>query len=332
PGKPEIQVTLKQGAKIRGFDARTVSKQLRAAFYGTTASEMIVRDESYEVNLQMAGADKNSMADLENFYLINNTGDRVPLNTVASITHSRGYAGIRRVDADRTVTVTGDVDTRVANAADIIADTKKRFLPELNKQFPHITIGLEGEAKEMKASMGGMIKAFAIGIFGIFCLLSFQFRSYQEPLVVMITIPFAFIGVVWGHIIMGLDLCMPSILGFVSLAGIVVNDSILLVSFIKLNTAQGKSAKEAGKIASRERFRAVMLTSITTIAGLLPLLSERSMQAQILIPLACSIVFGLLMSTILVLLVVPCLYAILADFNLVRADDPEALRSSKDTR
>jgi len=309
-----------KGAKIRGFDARTVSKQLRAAFYGTTASEIMVRDESYEVNLQMAGPDKNSMADLENFYLINSHGDRVPLNTVASITHSRGFAGIRRVDADRTVTVTGDVDTRVANAADIIADTRKRFLPELNRRFPNITIGLEGQEKEMKASMGGMIKAFAIGIFGIFCLLSFQFKSYQEPLVVMVTIPFAFIGVVWGHIVMGLDLCMPSILGFVSLAGIVVNDSILLVSFIKLNTARGKSAKESGKLASRERFRAVMLTSITTIAGLLPLLSERSMQAQILIPLACSIVFGLLMSTILVLLVVPCLYAILADFNLVRIE------------
>ncbi|RLB91160.1 MAG: AcrB/AcrD/AcrF family protein, partial [Deltaproteobacteria bacterium] len=327
PGKPEIQVKLKDGAKIRGFDARTVSKQLRAAFYGTTASEIIVRDDSYEVNLRMAGSDKNTLADLESFYFMNANGQRVPLSTVASITHSRGYAGIRRVDADRTVTVVGDVDTRVANAADIISDTKERFLPELKKQFPNITIGLEGQEKEMKASMGGMIKAFAIGIFGIFCLLSFQFRSYQEPLVVMVTIPFAFIGVVLGHIFMGLDLCMPSILGFVSLAGIVVNDSILLVSFIKLNTAQGKSAKEAGKMASRERFRAVMLTSITTIAGLLPLLSERSMQAQILIPLACSIVFGLLMSTILVLLVVPCLYTILADFNLVRIETevPEVL-------
>ena len=320
PGKPEIQVKLKEGAKIRGFDARSISKQLRAAFYGITASEIIVRDESYEVNLQMAGPDRDSMADLENFYLMSGNGERVPLNTVAYITHSRGYAGIKRVDADRTVTVTGDVDTRVANAADIIADTKKRFLPQLKKQFPNIIIELEGQEKEMKTSIGGMIKAFGIGIFGVFCLLSFQFRSYQEPLVIMITIPFAFIGVVWGHIIMGLDLCMPSILGFVSLAGIVVNDSILLVSFIKLNTAMGKSVAEAGKMASRERFRAVMLTSVTTIAGLLPLLSEKSMQAQILIPLACSIVFGLLMSTILVLLVVPCLYTILSDFNLVRVE------------
>jgi hydrophobic/amphiphilic exporter-1 (mainly G- bacteria), HAE1 family len=318
PGKPEIQVKLKKGAKIRGFDARMVSRQLRAAFYGSTASEIIVRDESYEVNLVMAGADRNSIANLENFYLMDGKGERVPLNTVASITHSRGYAGIKRVDAVRTVTVTGDVDTRVSNASDIIGDTKKRFLPKLKKEFPNIIIGLEGQEKEMKKSMGGMVKAFAIGIFGVFCLLSFQFRTYLEPLVIMVTIPFAFIGVVWGHIIMGIDLSMPSILGFVSLAGIVVNDSILLVSFIKLNMAKGKSVAEAGKLASRERFRAVLLTSVTTVAGLMPLLSERSMQAQILIPLACSIVFGLLMSTILVLLVVPCLYAIMADFNIIK--------------
>ncbi len=136
----------------------------------------------------------------------------------------------------------------------------------------------------------------------------------------MVTIPFAFIGVIWGHIIMGLDISMPSILGFVSLAGIVVNDSILLVSFIKMNMSSGKTAAESSKLASRERFRAVLLTSVTTIAGLMPLLAEKSLQAQVLIPLAASIVFGLLMSTVLVLVVVPCLYTILADFNLVRVE------------
>jgi len=323
PGKPEILIKLKKGANARGFDARIVSHQLRAAFYGTTASQIIVRDESYDVNLRMATSDRRSIADLENFHLMDGKGERIPLNTVASITHSRGYTGIRRVDGQRTITVTGDVDTLVANTSDIITDTKVRFIPELKKELPNISVEMEGQAKEMKTSMGGMFKALGIGIFGVFCLLSFQFRSYQEPLVIMVTIPFAFIGVVWGHLLMGLDLSMPSILGFVSLAGIVVNDSILLVSFVKLHTARGEAVDSAGKLASRERFRAVMLTSVTTIAGLLPLLSERSMQAQILIPLACSIVFGLLMSTLLVLVVVPCLYTILADFNLVRIDtDP----------
>lgn len=318
PGKPEIRVTLKQGAKARGFTARMVSSQLRAAFYGATASEIIVRDQSYEVNLRISDQNRRSIADLENFYLINQQGQRVPLSSVANISMDRGFSGIRRVDGIRTVTVTGDLDTSRANAADIIADTKAKFLPQLKKQFLGVSTGLEGQAKEMRTSMGGMFKALAIGIFGVFCLLSFQFKSYQEPLVVMVTIPFAFIGVVWGHIIMGLDLAMPSILGFVSLAGIVVNDSILLVSFVKEYAAGGEDVVQAGKLASRDRFRAVMLTSLTTIAGLLPLLSERSLQAQVLIPLACSIVFGLMVSTILVLVVVPCLYAILGDFNLVR--------------
>jgi HAE1 family hydrophobic/amphiphilic exporter-1 len=323
PGKPELKVTLKQGATSKGFSAMMVAGQLRTAFYGSTASEMIVRDQSYEVNVRIADLDRNSIAHLENFYLINTKGERVPLSSVASVTRDRGYAGIRRVNGVRTVTVTGDMDTSLANAADVIADTRRRFLPELKKEFPGVTTGLEGQEKELKSAMGGMIKALGIGLFGVFCLLSFQFKSYQEPLVVMVTIPFAFIGVIWGHMLMGLDLAMPSIMGFISLAGIVVNDSILLVTFVKQHTAMGESVVQAGKMAARQRFRAVMLTSVTTIAGLLPLLSERSLQAQILIPLACSIVFGLLVSTILVLVVVPSLYAILGDFNLVHIENKD---------
>jgi multidrug efflux pump subunit AcrB len=323
PGKPELQVTLKPGAMSKGFTARMVAGQLRAAFYGNTASQIIVRDQSYEVNLRIADNDRDSIAHLENFYLINNRGERVPLTAVAAVARDRGYAGIRRVNGIRTVTVTGDMDTTLANAADVIADTKQRFLPELKKEFPGITTGLEGQEKELKSAMGGMIKALGIGIFGVFCLLSFQFKSYQEPLVIMVTIPFAFIGVIWGHWLMGLDLAMPSIMGFISLSGIVVNDSILLVTFVKQHTAMGQSVVQAGKMAARQRFRAVMLTSVTTIAGLLPLLAERSLQAQILIPLACSIVFGLMVSTVLVLVVVPSLYAILGDFNLVRIENKD---------
>jgi multidrug efflux pump subunit AcrB len=254
------------------------------------------------------------MSALEKFYVMGSDKEKVPISSVANLEETRGYAAINRINAMRTVTVTADVDSRVANAAQIIADTREKFLPRLHEDFPGVKVLAEGEEKETKASMSGMLKALLTGIFGVFCILSFQFKSYIEPMVVMITIPFAFIGVVWGHIVMGLDLSMPSIMGFVSLAGIVVNDSILLVSFIKIHMARGENITSAATLASRERFRAVMLTSLTTIVGLLPLLVERSMQAQILIPLAASIVFGLLASTVLVLLVVPSLYAILGDF------------------
>ena len=160
-----------------------------------------------------------------------------------------------------------------------------------------------------------MIRGFSLGLLGIFILLSFQFRSYLEPLSVMFIIPLALIGVIWGHLLMGLNMTMPGIIGFASLSGIVVNDSILLVEFLKLKIKEGHSVMEAAKHASRARFRAVVLTSVTTIAGLIPLLLEKSLQAQILIPLATSIIFGLLATTLLVLLVVPALYSILDDFR-----------------
>ena len=150
----------------------------------------------------------------------------------------------------------------------------------------------------------------------IFILLSFQFRSYLQPLIVMTVIPMALIGVIWGHLLMGLQLTMPSIIGFTSLAGVVVNDSILLVEFLKLRVREGAGVVEAAKLASRQRFRAVLLTSITTVAGLTPLLLEKSMQAQVLVPLATSIVFGLLTTTLLVLLVVPALFSILHDLGM----------------
>jgi len=154
-----------------------------------------------------------------------------------------------------------------------------------------------------------------VGLVGIFILLSFQFRSYIEPAAVMVAIPLAMIGVIWGHVVMGLQISMPSIMGAASLAGIVVNDSILLVGFLKLRAREGASILEAAKTASRERFRAILLTSLTTIAGLTPLLLENSLQAQILTPLATSIVFGLLISTLLVLLVVPSIFCVFDDFG-----------------
>ncbi len=268
--------------------------------------------------VRIAEKDMSRVTDLAGFYLIGPKGDRVPLASVATVTQGRGYASITRIDSMRTVTITGDVDTSVANGNEIIQDTIEQYLPKLHEQFPDVRASFGGESEESQKSLTGMIKAFLIGIFGVFIILSIQFRSYFEPVVVMILIPFALIGVIWGHILFGINLTVPSVLGFISLAGIVVNDSILLVTFIRANIDKGEEVAHAAAKASRERFRAVLLTSLTTIMGLLPLMAERSMQAQILKPLACSIIFGLLMTTVLVLLVIPALYSVFADFNLLR--------------
>ncbi len=328
PGKPELQMRLRDGALALSLDATTIASQLRAAFYGAKVDEIQVGQESYEIDVRLAATDQDSLAELEEFRITTQAGDQVPLSAVAVIEEGRGYSRILRINGLRTVTVTGDLDPRIANAREIIKHTKANFLPELKKQFPSVTVGVEGQERRTAKTGASMARAFSIGLVLILILLSFQFRSYAEPLVVMSVIPLALIGVIWGHLLLGISLSMPSLIGFTSLAGVVVNDSILLVEFLKLRAREGIPVVEAAKRASRERFRAVLLTSITTMAGLVPLMLERSLQAQILIPLAASIVFGLLATTMLVLLLVPSLFSILNDLgvtSIVHEGEKEAL-------
>ena len=316
PGKPEMRLRLREGATALGLDAATIASQLRAAYHGSTADEIQVGSESIEIDVQLGAEDQDSLADLDNFVVTLPSGAQVPLSAVAWVEPGRGFSRISRIDGRRTVIVRGDLDSGDANLNEILADTRARFLPDFEARYPGVSLALEGEAAEQSETQVSMMRGFLIGLLGIFLLLSFQFRSYVEPLIVMLAIPLALIGVIWGHFLMGLEISMPSILGFASLAGIVVNDSILLVLFVKLNAAAGKDIVAAARQASRDRFRPVLLTSLTTIAGLLPLLFERSLQAQILVPLVLSLAFGLMASTLLVLFVMPSFYAILHDFGL----------------
>ena len=321
PGKPEVRLKLRPGSLALGVDATTIASQLRTGFFGSTVDEVQMGVESLEIDISFDPVDKSSLEDLQDFRIITAAGKQVPLSTLVQFEEARGFARIHRINGQRTVTINGDVDATKANAQQVIADTQVTFLPDFHKQFPGVRVGLEGEIAESSKTGASMASGFLLGLVAIFILLSFQFRSYVEPLVVMVAIPLSLIGVIWGHIIMGLELSMPSMMGAVSLAGIVVNNSILIVQFLKFHAQQGISIVESAKIASRERFRAILLTSLTTIVGLLPLLSEKSLQAQILIPLATSIVFGLLAATVLILLVVPTLFSVLADFGLVSVEE-----------
>ncbi len=316
PGKPEMRLHLREGALAMGLDAATIANQLRAAYQGQTATEIQVGSESFEIDVQLSPGGQDSLADLDYFSVTLPDGSQAPLPTVATVEAGRGFARIQRINGQRTVTLRGDVDSLVANVNEIIADTTTAFLPELQTRFPTVSVALEGQAAEQEETGGSMQRGFLLGLLGIFLLLSFQFRSYVEPIIVMLAIPMALIGVIWGHLIMGLDLSMPSMMGMASLSGIVVNDSILLVTFVKRNAAGGLALVDAARQASRDRFRPVLLTSVTTIAGLLPLLFERSLQAQVLVPLVTSIAFGLMASTVLILIVVPSAYAVLHDFGL----------------
>ncbi len=316
PGKPELRLRLRDGAFALGLDAAAIATQLRSAFQGKTTGEVQVGPESYEIDIRLPESDRDSIADLEYFAVTAPGGEQVPLSTVAVIEDGRGWARIARVNGRRTVTVQGDVDTNVANVSEVIDDTRRRFLPELADRYRELAFSLEGQAAESQDTGSSLRRNFLIGLLGVFLLLSFQFRSYIEPIVVMIAIPLGLIGAVSGHLLMGLDLSMPSMVGMASLAGIVVNNSILLVLFIRKRRRAGETVADAAAGAVRQRFRAIALTTMTTVAGMLPLLTEQSLQAQVLIPLVTSLVFGLISAALLVLLAVPSLYAILDDFGL----------------
>ena len=318
PGHPEMRLVLRDGAAALGFDARDISDQLRAGFLGVSAGEIRIGRETHEIDIRLSEQDRNSLGDFDQFTLLAPNGALVPLGVVAALSPARDFAALRQVNGVPTVTVTGDVDTSVANADEIVRDTLAQFGPTLAARYPGLHIDVQGQNAEASTTMRSMFSGFALGLVGVYLVLSFQLRSYVEPVVVMVIIPFALIGVIFGHVALGLNLSLPSLLGFVSLAGIVVNDSILLVNFIKSEHEQGvRRVADAAQNAALARFRAIFLTSVTTIVGVLPLLTETSLQAQVLIPLVTSIAFGLLATTMLILLVVPAAYAILDDLGLI---------------
>ncbi len=315
-GKPEIELRINEEGQTLGLTARDIADQLRAAFHGSTVDEIQVGTESYEIDARLAGADRNDVAALDDFVVATPSGALAPLSSVADIARDRGFARIARVQKRRTISIQGDVDTRLANANEIVSDTLARFGPRLAEAYPGVRIELQGQNAEASETQGSMLAGFLLGLVGVYLVLSFQFRSYVEPVIVMTLIPFAFVGAVAGHMLMGIDFSMPSLLGFAALAGVVVNDSILLVFQIKHHHRPGATVADAVPDAARARFRAIFLTSLTTVAGLFPMLLETSLQAQVLTPLVTSLAFGLLASTLLVLFVVPAFYAALDDMGL----------------
>ncbi|MBN1849853.1 MAG: efflux RND transporter permease subunit [Deltaproteobacteria bacterium] len=321
PGKPELRMRMREGAYGTGINAADIARQLRAAFQGLEADEFQAGPESYGVEVRLAGMDRDSLQHLENFNLVLPDGNRVPLRTLATWEMEKGWARIARFNGMRAVTLRGDVDDRLINVNELMNLFRKTYLNKFNEAYPSLRLEIAGSLEESSTTMKSIFSSMIIGLIGIFVLLSFQFKSYTEPFIVMLAIPFSLIGVIWGHKLMGVHISMPSLLGFVALGGVVVNDAILLVIFLKNARKEGLPIHEAASLASRARFRAVLLTSSTTIAGLLPLMFEKSLQAQALIPLAISTSFGLMASTVLVLLAIPCMYVILGDFGIIEKMD-----------
>jgi multidrug efflux pump subunit AcrB len=326
PGKPQYSIRLKRGALAAGVDSRSVAAQLRSAYLEVKISEIYRGREAYEIIAKLDSEPGRELHDFDNFTVFSKTGMALPLASVAYITDEREFSRIGRINHQRTVNIYGDVDADLANTSEVIAGLEKNFLADLLRTYPDIAVELKGEVENGTETRLSILSGFGLGAIGVFLLLSLQFRNYREPIIVMINIPLALIGTIWGHLIMGLDFTLPSMIGFVSLAGIVVNDSILLVEFVKYRIKEGMVFHDAARQAVTDRFRAIFLTSVTTIAGMTPLLFETSTQALILVPLVTSIVFGMLTSTVLIMLVLPAMYAILEDVGLVKlAADPQPI-------
>lgn len=318
PGKPQRTLKLKESALALGLNARDVASQVRTGLLGDIVDTVQIGDQHIEILVRQSSAERTTRAFLEDTVITARNGQMIPLREVAEITDERQWAQVTRINGQRTVTVSADVNGQKTNADAIVTDLQEQVFPKLREQWPDITLQVEGQTARSRETGQSIARGLLIGLLGIFLILSFQFRNYLEPIIVMLAIPVAFMGAVWGHLLMGYNLSMPSLIGAASLAGIVVNNAILLVQFIKAYREQGMSAGEAAGAASRARFRAILITTSTTVAGLLPLLAETSTQAMAVIPLVISVVFGLLVSTVVILVALPALYAILEDLGWAR--------------
>ena len=266
-------------------------------------------NDEIEVRVMLPDYERYNLALLDDFSLKLPNGSSIPFSTAVKIRTQRGFEAIRHAEGILAAQVTAEVDSAMNNNNQILAQLKEKFLPELSARYG-VEYSFEGRAAEQSETLGDMKRALMIGLALMYIILAWQFSSYVWPLIVMSVIPFGLVGAIFGHWVMGLDLTIVSLFGFFGLSGIVVNDSIVLVTFYKELREKDMPVKKALVEAASQRLRAVLLTSLTTIFGLTPLLFETSLQAQFLIPMATSIAFGLMFSTILVLLALPALLSI----------------------
>lgn len=310
-GKQELVFELTPRGAALGFTGQSVGRQVRNAFEGAIATRFARDDEEITVRVSRT-QEADGLAALQDFYLTTLTGERVPLLEVVSVTERRTFSVVKRRDGVRTVAVTGDLDTDLATTEGIIERLEAEVMPELARKY-QLTYRYGGRAEEREESFQDLRIGSLLALSMIFIILAWVFGSYWQPFAVMSIIPFGFVGVVIGHMVMDFPLTIISLIGLLGLSGILVNDSIVLVSRFNERIAQGEELVRAITGAARDRLRAVLLTSLTTIGGLTPLMFETSRQAQFLIPLAVTIVFGLAAATVLVLILVPCLIGIGAD-------------------
>ena len=313
-GKQEIQLRLLPAARNFGITQADLGRQVRQAFYGEEVQRIPRESEDVRAMVRFPESDRESIGNLEDMRVRTPDGTEVPLTSVAEYKLGRGYSSIERDDGQRVVTVKADVDSSVITSQEVLDGVLAESMPQILEKYPTVSYAVAGEAEERFKSMDSLLQGFMVALIVIYGLLAVPLRSYIQPLVIMSVIPFGAVGAMLGHYILGAPLVFPSILGMVALSGVVVNASLVLLDYINKQRIKGASALEAVSTAGIVRFRPIFLTSITTFAGLVPLMFWPAPEMAFFVPMAISLAWGVIAATTITLFLVPCLYLVAEDF------------------
>jgi len=314
-GKPQLDFHLRPEARNLGLTSNAVALQLRSSFFGTEAVREQRGRNELKIMVRLPEAQRSSEHDLDRLMVRTPRGGEVPLHYVAELHRGRAATAIYREDGQRTITVGAELAPGVDSSREVIADLQATVFPALKAANPGLEIDLAGAQREQQESFSALGRGFVFALIAIYALLAVPFRSYIQPVIIMAVIPLGFIGAILGHAALGYNLSIMSAMGLVALSGVVVNDSLVLIDAVNNERAAGKPTLAAVLDGAAGRIRAILLTSLTTFFGLVPMIAEPSVQAKFLIPMAISLAFGVMFSTFITLLVVPALYVIVEDLR-----------------
>ncbi|WMN60273.1 efflux RND transporter permease subunit [Pseudoalteromonas xiamenensis] len=325
----EVQLNLKPLAYSLGLTLADVASQVNFSYYGLEAQRILRDGEEIKVMIRYPREYRDNISDIKDVRIVTPTGAEVLLSEVAEVNLVDGVNSIRRENSKRTINVWASVDTNQAEPFEIAKNIRDEYLPSLLKNYPSVQSSVAGRIQEEMDSVAEQIRDLVLSLLIIFALLAIPLRSYTQPLLIMSVIPFGVVGAVYGHVLMGMTMSSLSFFGIIAVAGVVVNDSLVMVDFVNQARERGIAIKDAAVDAGCKRFRAILLTSLTTFIGLMPIIWETSLQAQIVIPMAVSLAFGVLFATVITLVLIPCQYVALEDFKRLmrklRGKDKEAL-------
>jgi len=314
-GSQEIQLSIRPEAEVLGLTLSDLAKQVRQAFYGEEAQRIQRGRDELKVMVRYPEHKRLSVTDLEDMWIRTPNGEQVPFYQVADISIGQGFSSITRINQKRSITISADIDSDKVESRKVVSEMNEDSIPDILSNYSSVEYGVEGASKEQADFLRQLGMAAIGALFLIYGLIAIPTKSYAQPLVIMSVIPFGIIGAIWGHWLMGKTINMMSMYGFIALTGVVVNDSLIMVDFINKAKGSGKHMVDIVKQAGTRRFRAILLTSLTTFFGIFPLYFEQSLQAQFIIPMAISLGFGIAFATVITLFLIPSMYLIKEDIQ-----------------